>query len=200
MGNEIATVGGQKTSTPISTRSPALHVLFVCTGNICRSPTAERLAAAYGNEFSIPDFAASSAGTWAMIGHPVHPEAARVVEELGGDPAGFAARQLTARIASSADLILAMTRAHRDAVLELAPRQLNRTFTLPEAARLVSELGAQNVRELARLRAQLKQGDEADIPDPIGQDAEFFYHIGSVIAELLPPVLELCRNTSADIR
>ena len=93
-----------------------------------------------------------------------------------------------------------MTREHRDAVLELAPRQLNRAFTLPEAARLISELGARNIRELASLRSQLKHGDEADIPDPIGQDAEFFSQVGSVIAELLPPVLELCRNSSAGIR
>jgi len=133
-----------------------------------------------------------------MIGHPVHPDAARVLEELGGDSSGFAARQLTARIASNADLVLTMTRAHRDTVLELAPRQLNRTFTLPEAAQLVTEFGAQNVRELATLRPQLRHGDESDIPDPIGQDTEFFAHIGSVIAELLPPVLELCRNSPAE--
>jgi protein-tyrosine phosphatase len=135
-----------------------------------------------------------------MIGHPLHPDAARVLQELGGDPSGFTARQLTPRVASNADLVLAMTRGHRDAVLELAPRQLNRAFTLPEAARLISELGARNIRELASLRSQLKHGDEADIPDPIGHDAEFFSQVGSVIAELLPPVLELCRNSSAGIR
>ena len=174
-------------------------VLFVCTGNICRSPTAERLASALGAEFQIPDFAASSAGTRAVIGHPMHPDAAGVLENLGGDPSGFAARQLTPRIALSADLVIAMTRAHRDAVLELAPRQLHRTFTLTEAARLVSEFGAQDVQGLAALRPQLRHGDAADIPDPIGQDPDFFTRIGSMIAELLPPILELCRRSSADI-
>lgn len=172
-----------------------MHLLFVCTGNICRSPTAERLAIKYGVEFQIPDFAASSAGTRAMIGHPMHPESARVLQNLGGDPSAFAARQLTPRIASSADLVLTMTRAHRDAVLELAPRQLHRTFTLNEAARLVSEFGAREVKDLGSLRPQLRQDDATDIPDPIGQDPEFFTRIGFMVAELLHPVMGLIRQS-----
>jgi protein-tyrosine phosphatase len=132
-----------------------------------------------------------------MIAHPMHPESARVLEDLGGDPAGFAARQLTTKIASGVDLVIAMTRAHRDAVLELAPRQLHRTFTLAEAALLVSEFGAQDVTGLAALRPQLRPGDAADIPDPIGQDPEVFNNVGAMIAELVPPVMELCRRSSA---
>jgi protein-tyrosine phosphatase len=72
-----------------------------------------------------------------VVGYPVQPNAALVLEKLGGDASGFAARQLTSRIASDADLVLTMTRAHRDAVLELAPHRLHRTFTLREAARLI---------------------------------------------------------------
>jgi len=66
-----------------------VHILFVCTGNICRSPTAERLAETAwtaGPGDPAPGFRASSAGTRAVIGHPVHPEAARVLTDLGGDP------------------------------------------------------------------------------------------------------------------
>lgn len=180
---------------PHRTEEPALHVLFVCTGNICRSPTAERLAAAHGAD--IPDFVASSAGTRAMIGHPVHPDAARVLQDLGGDPAGFAARQLTPKITSGVDLVIAMTRPHRDAVLELAPRLLRRSFTLTEAAALVSQFGARTVDDLAALRPQLSQADAADIPDPIGQDLEFFTRTGTLIDELIRPVIELCRQSSA---
>jgi protein-tyrosine phosphatase len=128
-----------------------------------------------------------------VVGHPMHPDAALVLEQLGGDASNFAARQLTSRIASDADLVLTMTRAHRDAVLELAPHRLHRTFTLSEAARLVSECNARNVADLAALRPQLAANETADIPDPIGQGAEYFSTIGSQIADLLPPILELCR-------
>ena len=61
-------------------------------------------------------------------------EAAPVLKRLGGDPSGFAARQLTPKIAADADLILTMTRVHREVVLEAVPRQLHKTFTLSEAA------------------------------------------------------------------
>ncbi len=175
-----------------------MHILFVCTGNICRSPTAERLAAAYGSALEIANLSASSAGTQAVIGSPMHPDAARVLADLGGDPAGFTARHLTPRIASNADLVIAMTRVHREAVLELAPRQLSRTFTLMEAARLVSECGAEDVRSLAALRSRLGRDGLTDIPDPIGQDPQYFADIGSMIAAALRPVMMLCRNNSGD--
>jgi protein-tyrosine phosphatase len=129
-----------------------------------------------------------------VVGYPVQPNAALVLEKLGGDASGFAARQLTARIASDADLVLTMTRAHRDAVLELAPHRLHRTFTLREAARLVSECHARNVGDLAALRPQLVVDETSDIPDPIGQSAEYYSTIGSQIADLVPPILELCRH------
>jgi protein-tyrosine phosphatase len=172
-----------------------VHVLFVCTGNICRSPTGERLAAVYAAQHGIPDFIASSAGTRAVIGHAIHRDAAAVLEKLGGDTSGFAARQLKSKIASSADLIIAMTSAHRDIVLEAAPRQLSRTFTLTEAATLSSMDGAETLADLASLRRQLTASDVADILDPIGQSPEVFAAVGSQIAELLPPILELCRRS-----
>lgn len=173
----------------------ALHALFVCTGNICRSPTAERLAIAHGQRLGLADFTASSAGTHAVIGHPVHPSAATVLTDLGGDPAGFVARQLTPKIAAGADLILAMTRAHRDAVLEIAPSMLRRTFTLSEASRLISEKNARGIADLATLRAHLDHSERLDIPDPIGRSAEVFVEVGAQIAALMPPILELFQGS-----
>lgn len=132
-----------------------------------------------------------------MIAQPIHSDAARVLENLGGEASNFAARQLTSRIASSADLILTMTKAHRDAVLELAPSQLHRTFTLSEAARLASSWNAETVADLAALRPQLAAHERSDVPDPIGQSAEFFAVIGTQIAELLRPLSELCLRSAA---
>jgi hypothetical protein len=74
--------------------------------------------------------------------------------------------------------------AHRDAVLELAPHRLHRTFTLGEAARLVSEHNARTVTDLSAFRSRLSADRTFDIPDPIGQDAECFSMTGSRIAKL----------------
>lgn len=178
-------------------RGVALLVLFVCTGNICRSPLAERLAVAHARRLEISGFSASSAGVRAVVGHPIHPHAAHVLRQLGGNASDFAARQLTAKIAADADLVLTMTKAHRDAVLEVAPRQLRRTFTLSSAARLVSDFKARTFDDLAALRPRLPTDEMLDIPDPVGQGQEFHTLIGSEINALLPPVLQLWRNTAS---
>ena len=179
----------------VEAKDLVLHVLFICTGNICRSPTAERLAIAYADQHAIPHISASSAGTRAVIGHGIHHDAANVLEQLGGDPTGFAARQLTTKIAAAADLIVTMTSAHRDLVLEGAPRQLQRTFTLTEIARLASLVGAERIGDLAALRPHMSASQIPDVPDPIGQSSEIFAAVGLQIAELLPPILELCRRS-----
>lgn len=91
----------------------------------------------------------SGAGIRAVIGHPIQHEAAAVIERLGGDASDFAARQLTAKIANDADLVITMTKAHRDAVLELAPRRLRKTFILSAASLLASHSGAETTEQLA---------------------------------------------------
>lgn len=172
-----------------------MYVLFICTGNICRSPTAERLAAAHGAQLKFSNFTAASAGVRAVVGHPIHTDAARVLEGLGGDTSGFAARQFTPQLGANADLVLTMTTAHRDAVLERAPRLLKRTFTLAEAARLAIEFDAVGIAELAELRGQIATAELADIPDPIGQGPQVFDLVGMQIADLMPPIIELCRRS-----
>lgn len=174
-----------------------MHLLFVCTGNICRSPMAERLSLVLAHELNVPDFTSSSAGIRAVISHPMHEEARRVLEQLGGDGADFAARQLNKRIASEADLIITMERPHRDYILEIAPRQLARTFTLHEAALLATEFNATHINELSALRPNLRAGSVRDVPDPIGKPSEFFEMVGSEIDLLLRPVMQLCMTSES---
>lgn len=130
-----------------------------------------------------------------MIGHPIHSESSRVLGNLGGDSSGFTARQLTPQIASSADLIITMARAHFDRVLMLAPQKLHKTFTLVEAAQLATDYGAECVADLPGLRPHLKVDGLLDIPDPIGQSPEVFDSVGMQIRNLLPPLLDLCRRS-----
>ncbi|WP_347338893.1 protein-tyrosine-phosphatase [Mycolicibacterium sp. P9-64] len=157
---------------------------------------AERLAAAYCAALQVPNFTVSSAGTRAVVAHSIHHDAALILTRLGGEASNFAARQLTSRMASDADLVLTMTRAHRRTALELAPHKLHRTFTLSEASRLASDCNARTIADLAALRSQLVAQEPSDIPDPSGQSAEFFAMVGVQISNLLPPILDLCRHAS----
>lgn len=168
-----------------------LRVLFVCTGNICRSPTAERLTAALVEQSGRSDIAVSSAGTRAVVGRPIHSEAALVLRSLGGDDTNFTSRRLTPLIAYEADLVLTMTEAHRDAVLVAAPRMLRQTYTLIEAAKIF-DLGARSLADLVELRPCLGGVECRDVSDPIGMGREAFESIGSQIADLVHPVAEFC--------
>jgi protein-tyrosine phosphatase len=188
-------------------------LFFVCTGNVCRSPTAERLTMAFAEAERVA-LTASSAGTHAMIGHSVEPNAALVLAGLGASAERFTARQLMVEDIETADLILTMARHHRDAVLRMSPRALSRTFTLREAADLVARMppaaphlgqgmtshGRFVVSTLAGLRAEraaaLNPGMEGggvegrdDIEDPMGQTLEHFQAMGDAIAEALLPIL-----------
>lgn len=112
---------------------------MVCTGNVCRSPMAERLLVAglrarFG---AVADqVVVTSAGTGALVDEAMTPETLALVTGHGGDGAGHRARMLTEPLVAAADLVLAMTRRHRSAVVTLHPPAMRRTFTLREAARL----------------------------------------------------------------
>jgi protein-tyrosine phosphatase len=170
-----------------------MHVLFVCTGNVCRSPTAERLALAFAADLGILGLSVESVGTRAMVGFPMHPIAARVLEGLGGDPEGFCAQRITKEKISDAELVLTMAAHHRDDVLRIVPGHLNRTFTLKEAARLVGASGAANVVELVAARHSFPSIGNDDVVDPIGMREDVFLRVGTEIADLLSVLLRRLR-------
>jgi len=122
------------------------RVLAVCTGNICRSPAVERLLAiGLGGAYRgaavgglAPAIEVGSAGVGAVVGAPMTPPMAALVRGVGGDPSGFEARQLTEAHVREADLVLALTRRHRSAIVELVPSAVRRTFTLRELGRLAT--------------------------------------------------------------
>lgn len=114
-------------------------VLFVCTGNICRSPAAELLFRARAGSAPVD---AASAGTSGLSGHDVDLPTAMVLRDMGVDPSHHAARRLAGRMITEADLVLTAAAAHRSSVVQLEPLTFRRTFTMREFARLGRDLPA----------------------------------------------------------
>jgi protein-tyrosine phosphatase len=111
-------------------------ILCVCTGNVCRSPVAERLLAVRLG----PTVSVASAGTLGLTGRTIEPPMAAHLAALGLPDVGFTARRLTEADVGRADLVLGLTREHRAEAVELAPSAVRRAFTLLEFARLLGQI------------------------------------------------------------
>jgi protein-tyrosine phosphatase len=150
-------------SAEMLARQSACLIVFVCTGNTCRSPLAEvlckkRLAERLGcavEELAGRGFLVLSAGLAAMMGGLAAPEAVEVACGYGADLSGHRSQPLTPELASRADYLVAMTRGHLQALADQFPR--------PSAwPRLLSPQGE-------------------DLPDPIGCDQQVYQECGRQI-------------------
>ena len=110
------------------------RILFVCTGNTCRSPMAAGLFAKMLQERGVTGIAVASAGLAAFDGAPASAEAVEVMRQFGVDLSGHRTRRLTREMVLTADLVLTMTKRHKEAVLALAPEAAGKVFTLREFA------------------------------------------------------------------
>ena len=125
----------------MSDSTAPFRVLFVCTGNICRSRIAEQVfRARFGDAAGPGAIEFSSAGTYAMVGSEMPDQAVGVAEWLGGTADGHRSQQLEAPLIERADLVIALTREHRSEIARKVPRASRYTFTLREAARLIESL------------------------------------------------------------
>jgi protein-tyrosine phosphatase len=181
-------------------------VLLVCRGNICRSPIAEQILRA---RFPSPLFVFSSAGTDAIDGDTMPPEAIQVAEQLGGaNPGDHRARELTPAMIEGADLVVAMTRSHRRHIVQLVPRASRFTFTLRELANLLDDFVANSdpVAELSEAEVSFSPNvaeglrnaipllaarrgysspskqDDLDVRDPLGKPLSVFKETGGQIS------------------
>ncbi|MCQ4122067.1 arsenate reductase/protein-tyrosine-phosphatase family protein [Rhodococcus tibetensis] len=168
-----------------------MHVLFVCSGNVCRSPIAERLTHAYAVDRGVPHLTAESAGVRALVGFPIEPIAASVVQGLGANADGFTARRLRPEMIKRADLVLTMTEQIRDRSMELVLGTSHCTFTLREAHRIASDTGARTVAELAVARRDFGPVENPNISDPVGLSEAAFTQVGDQIATSLISLLDV---------
>jgi protein-tyrosine phosphatase len=195
----------------MSTRGLFL-ILYVCTGNICRSPMAERLTRAGLARRLGPQalsFRVESAGTWGHEGSPMEPYAAQVLTDRGVVADDFVGRELAPEHVLGADLILAATRDHRDQVLAVDGLAGPRTFTLREFARLAGSVDrrALPVGDLpARARALVDAAEtlrrrvppagapasayDDDIEDPLGAPLHVYRLCASRIADAVDSMLD----------
>ena len=191
------------------------RILHVCTGNICRSPMAERmtrsgLASRLGDDAQ--RFTVESAGTWGHSGSPMEPHAITTLATYGIDGADFRARELVAEHVAGADLVLGATREHRAAAVVLHPRAASRTFTVREFARLLSvadPVALPDGHPVERMRAMVRAaamnrgmvppdapGDD-DLDDPYQAPASAFTRCAELLATTLRGPLDLLAGARA---
>lgn len=145
------------------------HVLFVCTGNTCRSPMAEgllRLATA-GRE----DFMVSSAGIAATKGAPASHETQQILKHRGASLAGFKSRPVSEALLKTSTHVFAMTEGHLAALEARFPHHADKFFLVREFAGVPDRRGA------------------TDVPDPIGMGLAAYEEVAKIFDVAIPAII-----------
>jgi protein-tyrosine-phosphatase len=115
------------------------HILFVCTGNICRSPFAEGLLKKLVQKNRLDDIVADSAGLLALSGNSVTGLAQKVAEEYNVDLSGHIAKSIKEDIVDRSDLILVMEYSQAKELLDAFPEAEDKVFLIRRFARFGSK-------------------------------------------------------------
>ncbi len=150
-------------------------ILFVCTGNVCRSPMAEGLFQHAVRDRK--DFRVLSAGVGAIEGQPPSIHAVRALRELGIDIAGVRSHGLTRELVEQADYVFGMTHSHVDSINALFPQAVEKTFLLREFDETLDDY-------------------EKDIGDPIGGSYETYAYCRDQIEQGILSMLKFLDQTA----
>ncbi|MFI5208544.1 MAG: low molecular weight protein arginine phosphatase [Gemmatimonadales bacterium] len=145
-----------------------MRILFLCTGNICRSPMAEAIARTLLEDKGRADIAVSSAGTAAAVGSPASEGAYLVGMEKGLDLSAHMARQVTEAHVETADLVLGMSLSHVQRAQLIGGR--GKTWLLGEFAG--------------------QDRDHAEVDDPYGGDLDDYRNTFMQLESLLAEAIE----------
>jgi protein-tyrosine phosphatase len=165
--------------------TPPIRVCFVCSGNICRSPTAEvvlaRLVAEHGRGDAV---VVDSAGTgdW-HVGQDLDPRARRTLVHAGYDVPPHRARQFLAADFGQRDLVVALDGGHRNALWWLASETAD-----VEAAR-------DKIVLLGEFDRQWHPGEGADVPDPYYGGPGGFRDVLAVVQRSCTGLLDAIGNS-----
>lgn len=144
-----------------------MNILFVCTGNTCRSPMAAALFNKIATEKNLP-VKIESAGLFADESEGASTEAVIAMKEYDIDLLGHHAQSINTELMEKSDLVLTMTAAHK---MVLMPTLSDKVYTLCEFA-----------------------GEEGDIPDPYGGDVEEYTECAEKLYHTLLKVAEKIGN------
>ena len=145
----------------------ALNILFVCSGNTCRSPMAAYLGAALGDKF-FPDcgFRFDSAGVTAAYGDFATDDAVTVMAEWGIDLSDHRSKPFRVGMADKADLIICMTEAHKRFLIRECPAASKKICLIGEVS-----------------------GSGGHIPDPYGRGLDIYRLTRNVLKEEITETL-----------
>lgn len=172
-----------------------MRILFVCTGNICRSPMGELLLPRFLPD---TDITADSAGTRGLPSHPIDPSSAKLLAHADIDSDAFRSKRLTPQIADVADLILCFEPHHITEVSTVAPRAGRYTFLITDFANICGccaqrGLLANGTTRSEKLNLAINQASLVRpmlpspmiIDDPYRRDLQAFIHAHNAICQAL---------------
>ncbi|MHB8155845.1 MAG: low molecular weight protein arginine phosphatase [Desulfocucumaceae bacterium] len=139
-----------------------MRVLFVCTGNTCRSSMAQAITMRRLKQKGVFSVKVFSAGTYTVSGLPASGRAIIAMKESGLDLEQHRSKVLDREMVKEADLVITMTGSHSRSVLGMCPEAVGKVFTLTEYV-----------------------GLKGDVMDPFGGDLEVYRRVADQLESML---------------